>query len=582
MNDEVNNSLDEQITSDNKEDINPVTNDATTEEPIALTPGPSEEEKNVISNDETNLEASVSTPDPLSNDGFSSGDVPAGVPPIPTPSNDQTAMGFEEKKDKAKGVKTPLIIVAALVIVGLLGYFVVFPFVKTKLMSSPKTVFENTIMSMKKAVNQTLKDSNFGTSINDVSISFETSSEELKEFENYTYGLRFGLDNKNKAIEGKLYMLDKSKKEYSALGYVKNDDILVKLSGDERLVKVGKTSDIDGFDEIFDTAENVNIDDYTYLVDKSVELLLSNFTDADFTKENSTIKVNDVEVKATKNTYVLDKEKIKAIYKSIAEGLYNDSRAMEIIKKMGISKEDYKKDMDSVTFDEIEDDYKLYINIYTNKKADVIGFDVVFKDQVPFYYYSNEGNFDLYIENDESEDKAYTAKGIKNGEITNVTIKEGSETYATLKVSKWTDNEIVFDYDIKMDENNSLTGSVDFRNSVSNSANNIALKLSAKSGSDSLKFNFNLKQELNVKIADVDVNKAVNLSDEEMNTWLSNFLTSVQDTPISYLFDTLGNTNEPTYYNGDYNYSYNAEDAYQGGENIEPNYQSEDSYSSTW
>ena len=135
MNDEVNNSLDNQMTTDNKEDINP-TNNATPEEPIALTPGPSEEEKNVISNDETNLETSVSTPDPLSNNGFSSGDAPAGVPPIPTPSNDQTAMGFEEKKDKAKGVKTPLIIVAALVIVGLLGYFVVFPFVKTIILSS--------------------------------------------------------------------------------------------------------------------------------------------------------------------------------------------------------------------------------------------------------------------------------------------------------------------------------------------------------------------------------------------------------------------------------------------------------------
>ena len=524
-----------------KENINPFENGTVNQEEIvSLSPAPSEDESTsdepII--DSGHTDANQVPPIPLDAEPASNGVIPQN--PVASDVPDVNAKAIEDKPKKSN---KPLIVVLCLLVVGALGYFVGYPMIKNQFMSNPKNVFETTINSLNKSLNATITNTNLGTSINEIRFSFKSSVQELKEFENYTYGARFGIDNKEKAIEGKLFLLDGSKKEYSAAGYVKNGNILAKLSSDDRLVNLGKTSEIEGFDSIFDAVESVDVSDYTYLVDKSLELLIKSFDEKDFAKSKSTMTVNGVNIDVTKNTYILNKEKIKKIYKNITDGLYNDDKAMKIIEKSGITKEEFKKSVDEEDFSDL-DDSEVNINIYTNKKSDVVGFDVVNGKFTPISYYTNEGNFDLVVNEDEKNSNSITAKGVVSGDVTNVNIKYNNETIITLKISKWTETEKVFDYEVKI-EDQSISGTIDYKNNKNNTANNMDLKFSLKSGSDFVNVELNLKQELNVKLAsDIDVGAAKTLSDEEKATWMSDFIKSLENTPLGFVISTLGGIND--------------------------------------
>ena len=512
------------------------------EEIVSLSPAPpekdvTEEEKQPII-DSGQTDFSQVAPNEANVTPASNGVIPQN--PVAT---DVTNTDLNKQTTNPKSSKTPLIVIVCLLVVGALGYFVVYPMIKNKAMSNPKTVFENTIKSLNKSVNTTITNTNIGTSLNEITFSFSSSVNELKEFENYTYGARFGIDNKDKIIEGKLFLLDSAKKEYSASGYVKSGNILAKLSSDERLINLGKTSEIEEFDTIFETMESANVSDYTYIVDKTVELLINSFEEKDFTKSKSTITVNGVDVDVTKNTYVLDKEKIKKIYKNVTDGLYNDKKAMEIIEKSGTTKKEFKEAIDSEDFSDIGDE-KVDINIYTDKKSDVVGFDITNGKSTPISYYSNEGNFDLIIKEDGDNGESIVANGVANGDVTNVNIKYNNETIITLKISKWTETEKKFDYEFKI-QGQSIVGSVDYKNNKSNQANNISLKLSFKSGSDYADIELNLKQDLSAKLAEnIDVNKAVTLSDEDMEKWMTEFMKSLENTPFGFVTSTLGGLND--------------------------------------
>ena len=543
---------------DTPQESTPIENPVPPSDVVTLTPGEEGQKTEEAPVNELN---NPTTPDlsqgPVAAIPISS-DVTPQNPVVDNPvvGNDQTAVGFEEKKSNGAKLKTPLIIVAALVVLGALGYFVILPFVQNTFMVTPKKVFENTITSLKTQINNTLNNANITNTINDISFKIDTDIEGMEEFKEFTYGVRFGIDNKAKALEGKAYMLDKNNKEYNILGYAKGEDLIVKLSHDERLVKVGKTSDIEGFDDIFDAAENINIDDYSYLINKAADSVLGTFKDEDFVKSDSTIKVNNTDIKVKKNTYVLNKDRIKNLYNTVVNDIYNDSKCMTIINDWGMTKEEFKKEIiDGVNFDDIKDDTSININIYLNSKNEMVGFDLANdKDEKPIYYYSNEGNFNFYMGDPSDKDSdSITADGVVNGDATDVTIKSGSETVATLKVYTWTEEEIKFDFTINTEtsDGQNISGSIDLKYTRNNDSNNININATLKSGSDKISFTLNLKQELNAKIADIDASKAVSLSDEEMNKWAEEFLKSLDDTPFGFYSQMLEGMNQSQYYTDD-------------------------------
>ncbi len=454
--------------------------------------------------------------------------------PNPFPTQDATNAGFTEKKDNAKNIKKPLIIVGCLVVVALLGYFVIYPMIANKFMSSPKNVFEATATKLTTNVNQTLEMVNIGSSAYDVDLKLDTNIPSLKAFSDVSYKIRAGMDSKNQKLEAKAAMIKKDNSEVGATVYVKDNYLFYQLTSDKKLVKAMDLSQEEDFKEIFENKETINSEELQYLVNKVRELMFKELKEEDFTKEDSTLTVNGSEVKATKNSLVIDKAKLTTIAKSMINGLYEDNKAMEIISKFGISKEDFKKELvDGADYDSIEDDFKFVYNLYTIK-SDVIGMDFYDGDDKLFYYYSNEGNFEAVLMPTEEEDKIVVT-GVKDGDKTNVSFKAGKEEIVTLKVSAFDDKQIKFDYVFNLDENQKMQGTVD----IKQNDNVTDLDVSAKVGEEYIKVTSKVKIEANAKIADFDSSKAVTLSEEEMQQALTDFLKTTEGTPIDFLIQTL-------------------------------------------
>ena len=464
-------------------------------------------------------------------------------PNNPFPTQDVTASGFEEKKEQPNKIKKPLIIVGCLLVLALLGYFVIYPMVADIFMSSPKNVFEATIEKLTTNVSKSLDTVNLGNSSYDLDFKLDTNVEDLKSFADVDYKFKAGMDSKNQRLEAKATMIKKDKSEVGATMYVRDNYLFYKLSSDERIIKAMDLSQDEDFKKIFEQDESVNSEDIKYLINKVKELAFKDLKEEDFVKEDTNITVNGSEVKATKNSLVINKEKLTVIYKSIFNGLYEDKKAMDIINEMGLTKEDFKKEFVDIKYDDIDDDLKLTINVYSNKK-DVIGFDFYDKEERLVYYYSNEGNFEAAM-NESDADNKISITGVKDGDITNVSCKIGKEEYLVLKVSTFTEEEIKFDYTFKIDENQKMTGTVD----IKQSNNVVDANVSAKVGEEYIKSVAKLTIEQNAKIAEFDANSAVSISEEEQQKMLNNFLSTTKGTPLEFYSETLSeNQNKASYY----------------------------------
>ena len=261
------------------------------------------------------------------------------------------------------------------------------------------------------------------------------------------------------------------------------------------------------------------------------------------------MKVNGSEVKTTKNNLTIDKAKFSSMYKAITDGLYKDAKSMEIIAKLGISKEDFKKDYMDVDYNEIDNDFKIIVNIYT-VKADVVGFDLNSKDQKVIYYYSNDGNFESALMPGDENEVSFV--GVKDGDSTNATLKSGKDELAKFKIYTFTDTEVKFDYTFDLDESSKMTGTI----GVKEDGNTTELEFSANSGKEYIKLKGKVKINEEANIASFDESKAVTLTEEEQEKMFEAFLESTKGTPLDFLTANLGgmdynNTNYYPEYNID-------------------------------
>ena len=467
----------------------------------------------------------------------------------PFPSQDVTNVGFTEKAAKGKGGKKLLVVIVALIIIALLGYFVIYPIIANKFMSSPKNVFEATIDKITTNVNTKLEQVNLGSSLYEIETKFDTNIEDLKPFANYNIKLKGGMDSKNKLIEGSASMTGTDNKEIGATVYVKNDYLFYKLSSDERIVKAMDLSQDEDYKMLFSKNETITSADIQYLIDKSKEAFIKELKEEDFTKEeNFALTINGSEIKTTKNTLEINKEKFTTYYKAVINALYNDSKAMDIINKMGMSKEDFKDEFVDVDYDDIDNDFKVIINVYS-VKTDVVGFDLYSKEEKEVYFYSNDGNFESALLPGE-EDSEVSFVGIKDGDSTNATLKVAGTEVAKFKFYTMEENNIKFDYTLNPGEDSKVSGTIAIKTN-----NNVTdIEFSAKAGDEYIKGTTKVKIEENAKIANFDDSKAVTLNEEEQNKMLNDFLEKSKGSPLDLLTENLGGMDYNNYdYYSDYN-----------------------------
>lgn len=480
-------------------------------------------------------------------------------------SNDITNVGFVAVDAPLKKKnKKPLIITIVLVLLvglGLLGYFVVYPFVMRTFFSNPMNVYEVTIRSGFKAVNSSLDEIVHDKSIYDLKASFDTNIQMLTPYTGYTYNFNFGYDPNSKAAQLILGMKNNSNIEYSFNSYLKNGKEYSRYSSYRDLIYIGDATEqnansiMSSFNDIFGSANDISKDDLNYLIDKLSDLTVKSLEEDKITKEDASITINGETLKVINNKYEINYETFKKMSTTIQNGLADDDKVLDILVKLdGGTKDEIKeslKSTDEIDDDSIDKDLVITTNIYTyGLKNEIIGFRINTNEDDNFHYYSKDENYfeiKSSIKNDTVEttgaqNVTYSIVGKKEGNVTGVTISYNDKVISNLKVREWNENLIDFDYEIIADDSK-ITGSFKLNKKLTKEKLNYVINLGVKIGEEYINSTLEFNEDWTSEVANINTGTAVTLTQEELSSVQQNFLTSLMSTPIGILFQTVSGFN---------------------------------------
>lgn len=525
--------------------------------------------------------------------------------PTPTPGvigpsvplnmgGDATGVGFlpssapiEKKKNK------PLIIViilVALIILGAIGYFVIYPFVMKTFFSDPANVYEASIKTFFKGVNDATLEKMHTKAIYEIDLTFDSNLEQLKKFSGYTYTGNFGVDPDKELLQvGFNLKNNETTNEYNAYQYIKDGKKYLKYSTNRGYIYAGevnleeKTSLFASYQDLFDKTNNLESKDLEYLTNKLSTLVIGSLNKDKLSKEDTTLNVNNETIKVTNNKYDMNYDTLMSMLDYITDGLKDDKEALRILAAyLDCDEDDAKEAIDAFKEafkdEDADKDIVITFNIYTyGNKNEVIGFGIMHSEQnFELQYYNKDNYFELHGKT--SYDNETTGKvdentldivGKTEGKNTNISVKLNDTEVITLVVTAWDDVKKELSYNIKHKDykfNGKFASNYDI--------NNERLKYKAtfeiNTGDEYIRATANINQDWTSDVANINTDGAVTLSDEEIEVKKDEFINSLIDTPFGELFKTSGNdvsSGVLDYYN-DYN---SMEPVYDGTGNEEVN-----------
>ena len=436
------------------------------------------------------------------------------------------------KVTKKRNLKLPIIIGIIILLIVIIG------FITFKLLNSPQKIFANNIKLATQKIVNNIKDKEINNTLNDINLSIKTDDENLKEYENYTYGIKGGVNTEEKKLEGKVYILDENKNEYSYTGYILNSIIYSKFSTFDKLIyQEAEENDIKN---ILDSFKNSKTNDIKYLINFVSKSLINNLNKNKLSQKIEKISVNDKKISAIKNTYKLDAKEKQRLIEKIIKDIINDKEALKTVEKLtGINKEN----LESIIKDDTEN-YSAnietqietqYINIYTNLFGKTVGLDTKNEKEIQASYYKNKSNFEIKINEYGS---ILQISGIKRNKL-EITVKQDDNVLAEATINKNTKDEKDIDYNLK---NYKIKGNINYKNKLNNKKQ--IYNITANSKTNKYELNITVEKEENAKIANINAEEAIQISEEEFEKIYLDFIKSLEKTPIS--LDSLIPTNSYT------------------------------------
>jgi len=481
---------------------------------------------------------------------------------VTTPVNNLQVgeVGFvNASADLKKKKKGPVIVILLVIfaILGVLGYFVIYPYVVTKFLSDPKNVYDVTIKSTFNALTTTSEEIAHTKAIYELEASLDTNIESLSDFSGYTYTANIGVDPTNEKLQFGLLIKDSNNQEHSYFRYIKDKKEYVRYSSYRDLIYVGGAnledmSDIQtSFQDILDYSNNLNSDDLTYLYQKMAELLSESIDETKLTLEEASITINKETLKVTNNKYTINNDTYNKMRKYIIDGIINDEKALEILAKYdGKEKDELKAELEGIdtTTKELDEGQEIYVNIYTySTKNIVVGYEINDNQSDNYgHYFFKDGYSEIkYYETSKDEE---TGKDVENKLL--ITSKtENSKNYininyndydiASLTVNEWSDNTKDFDYVINIDDNEQYNGNIKLVKDYSSEKLSYNLDTSVNTGDEYIKVNIKFLEDWTSEVANVNTGTAVTLSDSELQSKEQEFIEALKDTPVYNLFTTV-------------------------------------------
>lgn len=495
-------------------------------------------------------------------------------PSIPlTPGSDATQVGFVPASSEMPKKKNTSLIVAIVAIVvtalGLLGYFVIYPFVLKTFFSNPVNVYESTINEFYKGINAKTNEIIHATAIYDATLTIESNIESIKQFSGYSYGVNFGI-NPDKELLQLGYRITNltNDNEYSYFNYIKDGKEYLKYSNNRGYIYNGpvnmdEASDIfASYRQLFEQANNIDTEEITYLVNKLSELTKGSINKNKLSKEDTTLNINGETTKVTNNKYEMDKEVRKETIEYIVNGLKNDDKSMEVLQHLlSMNNDQVEEYLDSLkgTSEEAAGNDVIYtFSIYTyGNKNEIIGLGMLASDQsVEFQYYNKDGYFEF--DGKTSYNNEVTGKideqtlivtGKQDGDRTDVKVKMNDTEILSLVITKWTDVEKDLSYSLKIGEYK-INGKLSTNYDINDERIKFTFTGDANTGDEYLKVTLNINEDWTSEVANINTDNAVTLSDVELQSLINEYNNLLMQTPIGLFFTTTNGE----YSNGITNY----------------------------
>ena len=487
-------------------------------------------------------------------------------------SGDVSSVGFVPtgeviKKKPKKGIVITIVLLV-LVILGLVGYFIIYPFIVKTYLSKPKNVYKETITYMAKEVSDVVTTPIHDKGIYDISVGLDTNINQLSKFSGYTYGVNLGVDPNSKNVQYGLYIKDPTGTENSFYNYLKDGKNYQRFSDYDKLVYIGELKDsyssdtLEGmlgnsFNEILTQRKRVSGEDTKYLIDKVRDLLINSLDEDKLYKDDASINIDGTNLKVLAHHYNMDFDNQVRTREYLLNGILNDDKSLEIISTMlSVEKEEITEEIEellksSKEYEKQDSDIDYDIVIYTEGlKNDVIGYAINTKNNGSIHYYSKGNYIELYINNkvesletEESKDVVLKAVGKKNGTIK---VTYDDKDIANLTIRSLDKKKIDLDYEVIIEEDGKYTGIFKFTEDTNAERSKYDIDFSLSINGENINIKAKVENDWTYDVADINTKAAVNMTDYELQSRHSEFIKSLSNTPIGMLFQTTDGLNDPS------------------------------------
>ncbi len=474
-------------------------------------------------------------------------------------SYDNTNIGFvpvgeamPKKKNKAL-IWT--IIVVVLVSLGLLGYFVIYPYVYRTYMANPKNVYDAVVKESFKQISNTVTETIHPRSIYDLQFSFDSNIESLQDYIGYTYGLDIGADPDESSIQTGITIKGKDNVEHSYYSFVKDKKEYKRLSTYRELIYVGEANMKEksnlqlSYEDILKTASKMDSTKINYLVTKLGDLVAGSISADKLVKEDASITINGQVTKVISNKYTINNEVISNTIAYIKDGILKDDKALEILVEFtGMEKDQLKRKIEEMNtkVTPLKSDENITISIFTaGLKNEIVGYELSDnKYEGNVHYYKKDDFFEFKghaLIKDEETGKEIShnilAIGNKVEGKTKIGVKYNDEDVASLVLNTWDEKTRDVDYDVKAGEKN-YKGNIKFAKDVNQERGKYTFAFSINVGKEYIRFDINFDNTWSADVANIMMGSAKTLSDEEIAQKEQEFIQNLQNTPIYKLFST--------------------------------------------
>ena len=162
------------------------------------------------------------------------------------------------------------------------------------------------------------------------------------------------------------------------------------------------------------------------------------------------------------------------------------------------------------------------------------------------YYYTYNGNFELYVNTEttdletvKSKEVIYRAIGKKSGGVTNVSLVQDNKEIGTLVIRSFSDKQIDLDYTLTVPEMGQYTGTFKYNNDTNSNRAKKEAEFTLTLNEEKIRIIVTSSYDWTSEVANVNTKAAVNMTEQEILQRHGNFVKSLSDTPIGFLFETV-------------------------------------------